>query len=104
MDNHTEEQRRKNMQAVKNKDSKIELLLRQKLWKRGLRYQKNRNDIFGKPDIVFKGKKMAGRMGHDRVTVKNLVVSYIDSDHNLIGLKGAVPGPNKGLVMVEGKD
>ena len=56
------------------------------------------------PQKVFKGKKMPGRMGHDRVTVKNLVVSYIDSDHNLIGLKGAVPGPNKGLVMVEGKD
>ena len=58
-DNHTLEQRRKNMQAVKNKDSKIELLLRKELWKRGLRYQKNRNDIFGKPDIVFKGKKIA---------------------------------------------
>ena len=56
------------------------------------------------PQKVFKGKKMAGRMGHDRVTVKNLVVAYIDTDHNLIGLKGAVPGPNKGLVMVEGKD
>ena len=56
------------------------------------------------PGRVFKGHKMAGRMGHDRVTVKNLVVSYIDTDHNLIGLKGAVPGPNKGLVMVEGKD
>ena len=59
MDNHTPEQRRKNMQAVKNKDSIIELLLRKELWKRGLRYQKNRNDIFGKPDIVFKGKKIA---------------------------------------------
>lgn len=59
MDRHTPEQRRKNMQAVKNKDSKIELLLRKELWKRGLRYQKNRNDIFGKPDIVFKGKKVA---------------------------------------------
>ena len=59
MDRHTPEQRRKNMQAVKNKDSKIELLLRKELWKRGLRYQKNRNDIFGKPDIVFKGKKIA---------------------------------------------
>ena len=59
MDRHTPEQRRKNMQAVKNKDSKIELLLRKELWKRGLRYQKNRTDIFGKPDIVFKGKKVA---------------------------------------------
>lgn len=59
MDRHTPEQRRKNMQAVKNKNSKIEILLRQELWKRGLRYQKNRNDVFGKPDIVFKGKKIA---------------------------------------------
>ena len=47
---------------------------------------------------------MPGRMGHDRVTVKNLVVSYIDAENNLIGLKGAVAGPNKGLVMVEGKE
>lgn len=59
MDRHTPEQRRKNMQAVKNKDSQIEFLLRKELWKRGLRYQKNRTDIFGKPDIVFKGKKIA---------------------------------------------
>ena len=59
MDRHTPEQRRKNMQAIKNKDSQIELLLRKELWKRGLRYQKNRTDIFGKPDIVFKGKKIA---------------------------------------------
>lgn len=59
MDKHTPEQRRKNMQAIKNKDSRIELLLRKELWKRGLRYQKNRTDIFGKPDIVFKGKKIA---------------------------------------------
>ncbi len=59
MDKHTPEQRRKNMQAIKNKDSQIELLLRKELWKRGLRYQKNRTDIFGKPDIVFKGKKIA---------------------------------------------
>ena len=56
------------------------------------------------PAKVFKGMRMAGQMGHDRVTVKNLVVSYIDAENNLIGLKGAVPGPNKGLVMVEGKE
>jgi large subunit ribosomal protein L3 len=42
-------------------------------------------------------------MGTDRVTVKNLVVAYIDTTNNLIGLKGAVPGPNKGLVMIGGK-
>ena len=59
MDCHTPEQRRKNMQAIKSKDSKIELLLRKELWKRGLRYQKNRTDVFGRPDIVFKGKKIA---------------------------------------------
>lgn len=59
MDNHTPEQRRKNMQAVKNKGSQIELLLRKELWSRGLRYRKNVNRIFGKPDIVFVGKKIA---------------------------------------------
>ena len=59
MDKHTPEQRRKNMQAVKNKDSQIELLLRQELWARGLRYRKNVNRIYGKPDIVFIGKKIA---------------------------------------------
>ena len=59
MDKHTPEQRRKNMQAVKNKDSQIELLLRRELWSRGLRYRKNVNRIYGKPDIVFIGKKVA---------------------------------------------
>ncbi len=59
MDNHTKEQRRKNMRAVKNKDSEIELLLRKELWSRGLRYQKNSKKVFGKPDIVFIGKKVA---------------------------------------------
>lgn len=59
MDNHTKEQRRKNMKAVKNKDSEIELLLRKELWSRGLRYQKNSKKVFGKPDIVFIGKKVA---------------------------------------------
>lgn len=59
MDRHTPEQRRKNMQAVKNKDSKIEVILRKELWKRGLRYRKNSSKVFGKPDIVFIGKKVA---------------------------------------------
>ena len=56
------------------------------------------------PQKVFKGKKMPGRMGHDQVTVKNLVVAYIDVEKNLLGLKGAVPGPSKGIVSVEGKE
>ena len=52
---------------------------------------------------VFKGKRMAGGMGHDQVTVKNLVVTYIDIENNLIGLRGAVPGPKKGLIVIGGK-
>ena len=59
MDNHTPEQRHKNMQAVKNKDSKIEQLLRKELWARGLRYRKNCSKVFGHPDIVFISKKIA---------------------------------------------
>ena len=56
------------------------------------------------PQKVFKGKKMPGRMGHEQVTVKNLVVAYIDTEKNLIGLKGAVPGPRNGIVSLEGKE
>lgn len=59
MDNHTKEQRHKNMQAIKNKDSQIEIMLRKELWRRGLRYRKNSKKVFGKPDIVFPGKKVA---------------------------------------------
>jgi len=55
------------------------------------------------PQKIFKGKTMAGRMGHDRVTVKNLQVAYVSVEDNLIGLKGAVPGPKKGLIMIGGK-
>ena len=56
------------------------------------------------PQKVFKGKKMPGRMGTDRVTVKNLIVAFIDTENNLIGLRGAVPGPKKGLIVVRGKE
>lgn len=55
----TKEQISFNMKQVKNKDSKIEIALRKELWSRGLRYQKNVTNIFGKPDLVFKGKKVA---------------------------------------------
>lgn len=55
----TPEQIRKNMRAVKNKDSAIEVLLRRELWRRGLRYRKNVAGLTGKPDIVFMGKKIA---------------------------------------------
>jgi large subunit ribosomal protein L3 len=54
------------------------------------------------PQKVFKGKRMPGRMGHDQVTVKNLSVAYISPEDNLIGVKGAVPGPKKGLIVLGG--
>ena len=59
MDKLTPEQRHKNMKAIKNKDSDIEIILRKELWSRGLRYRKNVTGIIGKPDIVFIGKKIA---------------------------------------------
>ena len=55
----TQEQISYNMRQVKNKDSKIELLLRKELWSRGLRYRKNVSSVFGHPDIAFKGLKIA---------------------------------------------
>ena len=54
------------------------------------------------PQKVFKGKRMPGRMGHDQVTVKNLKVAYLSPEDNLIGVKGAVPGPRKGLIVLGG--
>jgi large subunit ribosomal protein L3 len=49
---------------------------------------------------VFKGKKMAGQMGNERVTTQNLKVVEIRPEQNLILLRGAVPGPKNGLVMI----
>lgn len=59
MDNHTPEQRRKNMQSIRSTETSIEIMLRKELWRRGLRYRKNCRDLPGKPDIVFKGRKVA---------------------------------------------
>jgi large subunit ribosomal protein L3 len=52
------------------------------------------------PGRVFKGQRMAGRMGTDRVTVQNLKVMRVDADRNLILVEGSVPGPNNGIVLV----
>lgn len=52
------------------------------------------------PQKIFKGKKMAGRDGHDQVTVKNLKVALIDTELGVIGVTGAVPGPRKGIVLI----
>lgn len=54
------------------------------------------------PQRIFKGKKMAGRMGHDQVTVKNLTIDFIDNEKNVIGVTGAVPGPRKAIVLLKG--
>ncbi len=54
------------------------------------------------PQHIFKGKKMAGQMGHDQVTVKNLKVALIDTEKQIIGVVGAVPGPRKSIVIVRG--
>lgn len=59
------------------------------------------NGACSDPSKVFKGKKMAGHMGHVRVTVQNLVVVRVDADKNLILVKGAVPGAKKALVMLK---
>ena len=53
------------------------------------------------PSRVFKGLRMAGRMGNRRVTVKNLQVVKVDPENNLIVVKGAVPGAVKGIVMIK---
>lgn len=58
----------------------------------------------GYPEHVFKGQKMAGHMGTDKVTVKNLKIVFVDAAKNLIGIKGAVPGPKNGLVRVQGSE
>ncbi|WP_329495530.1 50S ribosomal protein L3 [Kitasatospora herbaricolor] len=52
------------------------------------------------PGRVFKGMKMAGRMGHERVTTQNLTVHAVDAEKGLLLIKGAIPGPNGGLVLV----
>nr|MBA3449974.1 50S ribosomal protein L3 [Chloroflexia bacterium] len=50
---------------------------------------------------VFKGMRMAGRMGNDRVTIQNLTVLRVDPERNLLLVQGSVPGANEGLVMVQ---
>ena len=52
------------------------------------------------PGRVFKGVRMAGRMGSDTVTTQNLTVHAVDADKGLILVKGAIPGPKGGLVVL----
>jgi len=53
------------------------------------------------PSRVFKGKTMPGHLGNSRTTVQNLEIVHIDKEHNLLVIKGAIPGPNKGVVEVK---
>jgi large subunit ribosomal protein L3 len=55
------------------------------------------------PQKIFKGKKMPGQMGNTQVTVRNLTISLIDTEHNIIGLKGSVPGPKNTVLVVKGE-
>jgi large subunit ribosomal protein L3 len=54
------------------------------------------------PQHVYKGIRMAGRMGGDRVTTKGLKVVRIDVENNLLAISGAIPGPRKGVVVIRG--
>ncbi|RHW06396.1 50S ribosomal protein L3 [Bacillus cereus] len=54
------------------------------------------------PNRVFKGKKLAGRMGGDQVTIRNLEIVQVDTERNLLLVKGNVPGAKKSLVVVQG--
>lgn len=56
----------------------------------------------GYPQHVFKGQKMAGQMGGDKVTVKGLKIVAIDPETNTLAISGAIPGPRKSVVMIRG--
>lgn len=53
------------------------------------------------PQRIFPGKKMAGHMGADQVTTKKLKVALVDTDLNVIGVTGSVPGPRKGIIVLK---
>lgn len=55
------------------------------------------------PQRVFKGMKMAGRMGGDRITVKNLEIVSLDEENNLLFVKGALPGARNSMIMISGE-
>lgn len=58
------------------------------------------NGCCSDPSRVFKGLKMAGHLGAEKVTVQNLTVAKVDAENNLIAIRGAVPGPNGGIVVI----
>ena len=58
------------------------------------------NGCCSDPSRVFPGLKMAGHLGAEKVTVQNLTIAKVDVENNLIAIKGAVPGPNGGIVVI----
>ena len=58
------------------------------------------NGACSSPSRVWKGLKMAGHLGAEKVTVQNLQVVKVDAENNLIAIKGAIPGPNGGTVVI----
>ena len=55
------------------------------------------------PGRTFKGMRMGGHLGNARITVKNLRILSVDPERNLVALRGAIPGPNGGLIMIRKK-
>lgn len=56
------------------------------------------------PQHIFKGTRMAGQLGHEQATVRNLKVALVDTQQHIIGVTGAVPGPRKGVVLLKGTE
>jgi DNA mismatch endonuclease (patch repair protein) len=81
MDNLTFEQRKQNMERIKSKDTEPEKIFRKALWHKGIRFRKNVENVFGKPDICIKSKKIA---------------IFIDSEfwHGKMYLEGKIPKSN----------
>lgn len=68
----------------------------------GSKYHRRPGSLGAKgPARVYKGRKLPGHMGAERVTVQNLEVIKVDTDRNLLAIKGALPGPKGGLLMVK---
>lgn len=68
----------------------------------GSKYHRRPGSLGAKgPARVFKGRKLPGHLGGERVTVQNLTVVKVDGENNMLAVKGAVPGPKGGLVMVK---
>ncbi|MGI6492763.1 MAG: 50S ribosomal protein L3 [Pelotomaculum sp.] len=68
----------------------------------GSKYHRGAGSLGAKgPARVFKGRKLPGHLGAERVTVQNLEIIKVDADRNLLAVKGAIPGPKGGLVLVK---